>query len=130
MNDKQIVHELSEANGSSILERTPAFIWYDGCEAMTVEKVCQTIDWVPTIANLFGEDVTPYVLGNDIFDDAYPGWAIFPDGTWLTGEVYAVNGIPRWNNGMTEEEIAGMNEFVELFYSANEAILASDYYAQ
>ena len=130
MNDKQIVHELSEANGSSILERTPAFIWYEGCESMEVDKVCQTIDWVPTIANLFGMDVTPYVMGNDIFDEAYEGWAIFPNGTWLTNQVYAVNGIPRWNNGMAAEEIAQMNQFVEMFYRANEAILASDYYAQ
>lgn len=130
LNDKQIVHELSEANGSSILERTPAFIWYAGCESMEVNKVCQTIDWVPTIANLFGVDVTPYVLGNDIFDDTYEGYAIFPDGTWLTSEVYAINGIPQWNTGITDEEISKMNKFVEMFYNANEAILASDYYAQ
>ena len=108
----------------------PAFIWYDGCESMEVDKVCQTIDWVPTIANLFGVDVTPYVMGNDIFDDAYAGYAIFPDGTWLTETTYAVNGIPRWNNGMTEAEIEQMNSFAETFYNANEAILASNYYSQ
>lgn len=130
ISDKSLVQQLSEANGSSILERTPAFIWYDGCEATEVDKICQTIDWLPTIANLFGVDVTPYVLGNDIFDDAYEGYAIFPDGTWLTAETYAVNGIPRWNNGMTDTEIAQMNLFIESFYAANEAILASDYYAQ
>lgn len=128
--DKALMHELSEANGSSILERTPAFIWYEGCESMEVDKICQTIDWVPTIANLFGVDVTPYVLGNDIFDPNYAGYAIFPDGTWLTESTYVVNGIPRWNNGMTETEIADMNTFVQSFYAANEAILASDYYSQ
>ena len=130
VSDKDLVQQLSEANGSSILERTPAFIWYDGCESMEVDKVCQTIDWVPTIANLFGVDVTPYVMGNDIFDDAYAGYAIFPDGTWLTETTYAVNGIPRWNNGMTGAEIEQMNSLVETFYNANEAILASDYYSQ
>lgn len=130
ISDKALVHQLSEANGSSILERTPAFIWYEGCESMEVDKICQTIDWVPTIANLFGVDVTPYVLGNDIFDPNYAGYAIFPDGTWLTESTYVVNGIPRWNNGMTETEIADMNTFVQSFYAANEAILASDYYSQ
>lgn len=129
LNDKQIVHELSEANGSSILEKTPAFIWYEGCESMEVDKVCQTIDWVPTVANLFGKNVTPYVMGNDIFDENYSGYAIFPDGTWLAEDAYVVNGIVRWNNGMSEDEIMYMNDFVETFYSANEAILASDYYA-
>lgn len=130
LSDKEIVHQLSEANGSSILERTPAFIWYEGCQSMTVDKVCQTVDWVPTIANLFGEDVTPYVMGSDIFDDAYEGYAIFPDGTWLTNEAYVVNGIARWNNGMSDAEIVDMNQFVQTFYTANEAILASNYYAQ
>lgn len=130
LSDKELVHQLTEANGTSILERTPAFIWYEGCESMEVDKICQTIDWVPTIANLFGVDVTPYVLGNDIFDPNYAGYAIFPDGTWLTESTYVVNGIPRWNNGMTETEIADMNTFVQSFYAANEAILASDYYSQ
>lgn len=130
LSNKDIVYELSEANGTSILERTPAFIWYAGCESMEVNKVCQTIDWVPTIANLFGMEVTPYVLGYDIFDDSYEGYAIFPDGTWLTNEAYAINGIIQWNNGMTEEEIEEMKAHVQEFYSANEAILASDYYAQ
>ena len=130
LSDKEIIHKLSESNGSTILEKTPAFIWYEGCEALEIEKVCQTIDWVPTIANLFGFDVTSYVMGNDIFDDAYQGYAIFPNGTWLTNEAYAVNGIIRWNNGISEEEIMNMNQFVQLFYAANEAILASDYYKQ
>ena len=69
-------------------------------------------------------------MGSDIFDDSYEGFAIFPDGTWLTKKVYAINGIARWNNGMSDEEIADMNNFVQKFYAANEAILASDYYAQ
>lgn len=130
LSDKELVHELTKANGTSIMERTPAFIWYEGCESIEVDKVCQTVDWVPTIANLYGMDVTPYVMGSDIFDESYAGYAIFPDGTWLTNEAYAVNGLIQWNNGMTDKEISEMNSYVQVFYAANEAILASDYYAQ
>lgn len=128
LTNKEIVHELSEANGSSILERTPAFVWYEGCQNMKIDKICQTIDWVPTIANMYGIDVTPYVMGYDIFDDLYAGYAIFPDGTWLSGDTYAVNGIPQYGT-MIAEEIKEMNEQVNLFYQANEAILKSNYYA-
>ncbi len=128
LSDKELLHELSVEAGSDILERVPAFIWYEGCESMEVDKVCQTIDWVPTLANMFGVDVVPCVMGNDIFDPAYPGYAIFPNGTWLTNEAYAVSGIVRWNNGMTNKEVQQMNEFVLSFYEANEAILPSDYY--
>ena len=116
LSDKDSIHMLSENNGSSILERTPAFIWYKGCENRTVEKVCQTIDWVPTIANMLGLDITQYVMGNDIFDNNYKGYAIFPDGTWLTNEAYVVNGKVRWNNGMSDEDISIMNTFVQKFY--------------
>lgn len=130
LNDKQLIQKLSEANGSSILERTPAFIWYKGCESTEVDKICQTVDWVPTIANLYGLDVSPYVMGSDIFDATYEGYAIFPDGTWLTKDAYVVNGIVHWNNDMSDKEIADMNAFVQKFYAANEAILSSDYYAQ
>ncbi len=127
LTDKALVDRLSGESGK-MMECVPAFIWYAGCEPQTVDKVCQTIDWVPTIANLFGEDVSAYVLGNDIFSEEYPGWAIFPDGTWLTNEAYVVNGIVRRNEGLTSEEIAEMNSYVVDFYAANEAILASDYY--
>ena len=92
---------------------------------------CTDIDLMPTLFNLYNITYDKStVLGNDIFDDAYEGYAIFPNGTWLTADAYIVNGIPRWNNGMTKEEIAQMNAFVEMFYNANEAILASDYYAR
>ncbi len=128
LSDKELLQKLSEEAGSGILERVPAFIWYEGCKPMEVDKVCQTIDWVPTLANMFGVNVVPYVMGNDIFDPSYPGYAIFPNGTWLTNKAYAVNGTVRWNNGMTSEDIQAMNEFVLSFYEVNEAILPSDYY--
>lgn len=129
LTNKDAVHKLSEENGSSILEKTPAFIWYKGCTPESVDKICQTVDWVPTIANLFGEDVVSKVLGNDIFDPSYEGIAIFPDGTWLTEDCYAVNGIPQNDNSLSAEEVADINEKVKAFYEANEAILESDYYS-
>lgn len=128
LNNKNTMLKLSEENGSTILERTPAFIWYKGCESREIAKICQTIDWAPTIANFYGVDIVPYVLGNDIFDDSYAGCAIFPDGTWLTEEAYVVNGIVKWNYGMSDGDIKKMNEHVQQFYEANEAILFSDYY--
>ncbi len=119
LSDKELLQELSEEAGSGILERVPAFIWYEGCEPMEVDKVCQTIDWVPTLANMFDENVVPYVMGNDIFDPAYAGYAVFPNGTWLTKDAYVVNGLIRWNNGMTDDQICEMNEYVRSFYEAN-----------
>ena len=55
-------------------------------------------------------------------------YAIFPDGTWLMGDTYVVNGAVKYGT-MTADEVVAMNEMVQLFYQANEAVLQSDYYA-
>ena len=69
-------------------------------------------------------------MGRDAFDPSYAGYAIFPDGTWLTDVAYVENGAVVWNNGMTEDEIAAMNAFARRFHEINDSILNCDYYAQ
>ena len=130
LSDKDRLQQLSSEAGSDILERTPAFIYCAGSDLSTeVTKVTQITDLAPTILNLFGLDVPKEIMGNDIFADDYEGYAIFPNGTWLTNTTYTKNGILQWNHGMTEEEIAAMNAYVQNVYQVNDAILDSDYYA-
>ena len=81
------------------------------------------------ILNLFGLDVPTEIMGRDIFDENYQGHVIFANGSWLTGSAYVKHGVIQWNNGMTEEEIAEMNAYVQRVYQVNDAILDSDYYA-
>ena len=54
LTDRAVLEEYSEAAGGRLLERTPCFIWYEGCTPMTVDKTLQTVDLLPTLANLFG----------------------------------------------------------------------------
>ena len=130
LSDKDRLQQLSSEAGSDILERTPAFIYCAGSDlSMEVTKVTQITDLAPTILNLFGLDVPKEIMGNDIFANDYEGYAIFPNGTWLTDTTYMKNGILQWNHGMTEEEIAAMNAYVQNVYQVNDAILDSDYYA-
>ena len=96
---------------------------------MNVDKVMQITDLAPTILNLFGLEVPTRVMGRDIFDEAYDGYVIFANGGWLTGTTYVKNGVVQWNNGMTEEEIAEMNAYVQQVYQVNDAILDADYFA-
>lgn len=128
LTNQEEVLEYSKKNGSDILERTPAFIWYKGCEALEINKVCQTIDWLPTISNMLGVDVTPYVLGNDIFDDSYEGYAFFPDNSWISDKTYVRNGVIKVQGNMSKVDIEKMNHKIQMFYAANDAILRSDYY--
>ena len=128
ISNKDLVRQLSEDKGSSVLEKTPLFIWYKGCTPQQITKTCQTIDLLPTIANMFGIDIEKRVLGNDIFNPNNRGLAVFPNGTWISSETYVRNGIIISQGDMTNIEIDQTNEFVKEFYEINEAILESDYY--
>lgn len=126
--DQEKVLEYSINNGNYILERTPAFIWYSGCKSVEIDKTCQTIDWLPTIANMLGIDVNSFVLGNDIFDENYEGYAFLPDNSWVSGTTYVKNGKIHSKGDMSKEEIEKMNNKLQDFYDANNAILRVNYY--
>ena len=129
MQDLELLQRKSEEAGSSILEKTPAFIWWPGSEGVTVDKVCHTVDLAPTVMNLFGMEVPKNLMGSDILDDSYSGYAIFPYTTWIKGGTYVKYGEVQWNDGMTDEEIQQMNAFVQRYYYINDSILEADYYA-
>ena len=127
--DTELLQQKSEEAGSAFLEKTPAFIWWPGCEGVQIDKVCQTVDLAPTVMNLFGMEVPQNLMGSDILDDSYEGYAIFPYTTWVKDGTYVKYGEVQWNESMTEEEIQQMNAFVQRYYYINDAILEADYYA-
>ena len=130
LQDKDLLQQKSEEAGSSILEKTPAFIWWPGCEGVQIDKVCQTVDLAPTVMNLFGMEVPKNIMGSDILDDSYEGYAIFPYTTWVKDGIYVKYGEIQWNESMTDEEIQQMNAFVQRYYYINDAILDADHYAK
>ena len=127
LTDRSVLQQYSDAAGGRLLERTPAFVWYEGCTPRTVDKTLQTVDLLPTLANLFGLPA-PKTLGQDAFDPDYAGCAIFANGTWLTDKAYDEKGEVKWNNGMTDAQITEMNEYASRFSEVNDAILDTDYY--
>ena len=129
LQDKELLQQKSEEAGSPILEKTPAFIWWSGCEGVQIGKVCQTVDLAPTVMNLFGMEVPKNLMGSDILDDSYEGYAIFPYTTWVKDGTYVKYGEVQWNESMTEDEIQQMNAFIQRYYYINDAILEADYYA-
>ncbi len=130
LSDTELLQQKSEEAGSSILEKTPAFVWWADCGGIQIDKVCHTVDLAPTILNLFGFEVPKALMGSDILDDSYAGYAIFPYTTWVTDKAYVKYGEVQWNNGMTDSEIQEMNAFVQQYYYINDAILDADYYAE
>lgn len=133
MKDVDALYELSNVEKyTQLLYTTPFIIWTPDMDEMgisnvQVDKVCSSIDIVPTIANMFNlGDLSVYV-GNDIMDDSYDGIAYFADGSWVTKDAYYFNGNIVYGN-MEKEEIDIINEKVLENININDNILHSDYY--
>lgn len=128
--DAELLQQLSNEAGNSILENTPAFIYCASMEeCIIVDKVAQITDLAPTIENLFGFNVPKDIMGSDIFNESYEGYAIFPNNTWITNNAYLKNGKIVYNNGMSQEDISKMNQFIQNTYLINDYILEYDYYS-
>lgn len=128
LTDKEKLQALSEKAGSIVLEKTPAFIWYEGCTPTEVTKTCQTVDWLPTLANMLDMDVYDSFLGKDIFDSEYKGYAIFPDNTWIYDGCYVKNGRVVSDGGLSKLDIAKYSDLYAVYTAVNQRILKSDYY--
>lgn len=103
---------LKKLSGDNRLEKTPLFIWSPSIKHTEVNKICSSIDLLPTIANLFNVGDKGNYLGRDIFDENYEGLAFFKDYSYLTENV---------NKKAVEQEVFDlitMNRYLLDYYSA------------
>lgn len=121
-----------------LLEKTPCFVWsYEG-ERQVVDKTLNTADFLPTMLNLLGIK-SPYAyLGQDAFDPAYKGYALFPDGSWIADGIVckvSASGKPqilenKYNVEVTQELLDAMDERSQEFIHISNLLLTSDYYSR
>ncbi len=119
-----------------LLEKTPCFVWSPGCPQMTVKKTLNTADFLPTMLNLLGYDSPYQYLGQDAFDPNYKGYALFPNGSWISDGVACVVGaggktdIIQNVSGreVTKREIEEMGKKSAEFIHISNLLLTSDYY--
>ncbi len=119
-----------------LLERVPCFIWSADGPCMSVDKTLNTSDLLPTVLNLLGIDSPYSYLGQDAFDPRYPGYALFPDGSWISqGIVCQVdlegNSRVLENHGPlfpTQEYLDAMCQTVQDYICINNLLLTSNYY--
>ena len=134
-NEKALL-ELSGVGEKLWLEKTPCFIWSSGLSPMEVTKTLNTADFLPTVLNLLGVQSPWDYIGHDAFNENYEGYALFSDGSWISGEtaydassgkyLYRVEGIPPVTKQIQEK----MSDLSEEFTTINNLILETDYYAQ
>ena len=132
--NEQALLELSGVTDKLLLEKTPCFIWSADLEPMEVDKVLNTTDLLPTLLNLLGID-SPYAyLGSDAFDDSYPGFVPFSDGSWIYGNLaysapskrlLSLDGQPVT---LSTQMQTALTQQVQEFTRINNLILETDYY--
>lgn len=127
--------DLSGVRDMLLVEKTPCFIWGAGVPAMTVDKLLNTSDLLPTLLNLLGVDSPYSYIGNDAFDKRYDGFVPFPNGSWIYGD-FAYN--TSNNTAMTfsgkkaqisKELYQEMTDRVQEYVKINNRILETDYYS-
>ncbi len=119
-----------------LLEKTPFFVWSADCPDIEVTKTVNTSDVVPTVLNLLGIDSPYNYLGQDAFDPNYEGYALFPDGSWISDGVVskAQSGggyeILRNENDaeLSAEYLAEMSDKVQTYIQISNLLLTTDYY--
>ena len=132
--DLESLMDLSGVGEELLLEKTPCFIWSPGLSALTVDKVLNTSDFLPTVLNLLGVNSDYDYIGNDAFDDDYKGQVLFSNGSWIapdgvfdasSNEILYCADISEEATQTLQDE---MSELVEEFTEINNLILETDFY--
>lgn len=120
---------LKELKGDSLSYNVPAFIYTPGIKRQVVNKPMMTIDWTPTLVNLFGLDRTGRYIGNDIFGPENTGFAFFENWGWLDEGMYYV---PSREELYKEDaaHIEKQNKRVRQSIEVNDTIVLGDYYKE
>jgi len=134
-NEEELM-KLSGVGEKLLLEKTPCFLWSPGLEPMQVEKTLNTADFLPTVLNLLGIEPEYDYIGRDAFDESYEGYALFSDGSWITGNTAYDAGsgrvFPVTGDTVTASETlrGEMARRVAEFTQVNNLILETDYYQE
>lgn len=116
--------------------RNSLILWNAGMsEPVNVDKVCCSVDILPTLLNLFGFDYDSRMYaGRDIFSDS-EGLVIFKDKSFVsdTAVYNRKDKSTTWKTELTEEEkeayISAAKQDVNNRYQFSAYILRKDYYS-
>lgn len=105
-------------------------IWNNKVKTTEVDKVCMSIDVLPTVYNLFGVEYDSRLLvGNDIFSSK-EGVAVFKNRSWISdsGTYYANSGKFDATKEVSDDYVSNMNKIINNRLNASKLIIKNDYY--
>lgn len=118
---------LDEWKGDKLSYTIPAFIYAKGIKHKEISKPMMTIDWAPTIVNLFGLNPNATYIGNDILDPENKGFALFETWAWMDDKMY----FEHSETEVADEEkeyIEANNKRVKDSIEINNIMVLGDYY--
>jgi len=124
-----------QAKKHAYLPKASCFIWSANGPHLTVEKTLNTADLLPTVLNLMGVKSKFSYIGQDAFDPNYEGYALFPDGSWVSnGIAYSAESeqilIQQAGKVPDDQLLEAMAQKVNQFVYINNLILETNYYHQ
>lgn len=118
---------LKEWKGDTLKYTVPAFIYSPGITPVRIDKPMMTVDWAPTLVNLFGLGSEGKYLGNDIMDPDNEGFVYFETRDWMDGTLHYVQSEKK---APAEHlvRIIDNNRKVRKLIEVNDIIVTGDYY--
>lgn len=117
---------LEKWKGKTLSYTVPAFIYAKGLKPTRISKPMMTIDWAPTLVNLFGLNREGRYIGNDVLEPSNKGFVLFETWAWMDENMHY---IPS-EEGTTEETayIDKQNQRVKDSLEINDIVVLGDYY--
>ena len=118
--------ERFEVNHSSLI------IWNNKQEHQVIDKIASSLDFIPTILNLFNVDYdSRLITGKDIFAPN-EGLVFFTDRSWISdkGRYNAANGVftPSTEEEVSPDYVKNMSSVVSARINTSKLIMENDYY--
>ena len=131
------LNEISELANTEIkteveLDKGVFLLWGKGMKPVEIDKVCSSLDIIPTLSNLMGlEYDSRLLMGRDIFSDAEP-LVMFSDRSFITDKAFynaKTNEVTSFTGENVESSyIKETAETVILKFKYSAMILDTDYY--
>ena len=119
--------QLSMWKGDDLSYCVPAFIYNTKLKPKSISKPMMTIDWAPTLVNLFGLSDEARYLGNDALDSEKDALIYFETGAWLDETMHY---IPSEEPIETDDliYIQKQTQRVKKNIQINDIVVLGDYY--
>lgn len=120
--DKNYLASVKGTSDLNLQQKTPLIIWGKDIEQKQIDKLVDTADLVPTIANLFGlkYNANDY-LATDVFANYHDNYIYFQYGEWL-------DETNNYSKSANKKEFKDIQDKVNNIMYYNKIILQTDYF--